>query len=34
MTLDPTFVSNLILVLTGFGGAFLAALWVSLVMWT
>jgi hypothetical protein len=34
MTLDPTFVSNLILVLTGFGGAFLAALWISLVIWT
>ena len=28
MTLDPTFVSNLILILTGFGGAFLAALWI------
>ena len=34
MILDPTFVSNLILVLTGFGGAFLAALWISLVIWT
>src|SRR5688572_25322727 len=34
MTLDPTFVSNLLLVLTGFGGAFLAALWISLVVWT
>ena len=34
MTLDPTFVSNLILVLTSFGGAFLAALWISLVIWT
>ena len=34
MTLDPTFVSNLLLVLTGFGGAFLAALWISLVIWT
>jgi RNA polymerase subunit RPABC4/transcription elongation factor Spt4 len=34
MTFDPTFVSNLILVLTGFGGAFLAALWISLVIWT
>lgn len=34
MTLDPTFLSNLILVLTAFGGAFLAALWVSLVVWT
>ncbi len=26
--------SNFALVLTGFGGAFLAALWVSLVVWT
>jgi RNA polymerase subunit RPABC4/transcription elongation factor Spt4 len=26
--------SNLALILTGFGGAFLAALWVSLVVWT
>src|SRR4030042_826738 len=34
MTFDPTFISNLILVLTGFGGAFLAALWISLVIWT
>ena len=34
MTFDPSFVSNLILVLTGFGGAFLAALWISLVIWT
>src|SRR5215510_3549425 len=34
MTFDPTFVSNLILVLTGFGGAFLAALWISPVIWT
>jgi RNA polymerase subunit RPABC4/transcription elongation factor Spt4 len=34
MNLDPTFFSNLLLVLTGFGGAFLAALWVSFVVWT
>src|SRR5512132_4031906 len=34
MTFDPTFLSNIILVLTGFGGAFLAALWISLVIWT
>ena len=34
MTFDPTFISNLILVLAGFGGAFLAALWISLVIWT
>ncbi len=34
MPVDPTFLSNFMLVLTGFGGAFLAALWVSLVIWT
>ena len=34
MTLDPTFVSGLTLVLTGFAGAFLVALWVALVIWT
>lgn len=34
MTFDPSFISSLILVLTGFGGAFLAALWISLVIWT
>ena len=34
MTLDPSFVSNLLLILTGFGGAFLAALWISLIVWT
>jgi RNA polymerase subunit RPABC4/transcription elongation factor Spt4 len=34
MNFDPTFVSNFLLVLTGFGGAFLAALWISLVVWT
>lgn len=34
MPLDPTFISNFVLILTGFGGAFLAALWVSLVVWT
>jgi RNA polymerase subunit RPABC4/transcription elongation factor Spt4 len=34
MTFDPTFLSNMILILTAFGGAFLAALWVSLVVWT
>ena len=34
MTLDPTFLSDLTLVLTGFGGAFLAALWISLMIWT
>lgn len=34
MPLNPDFMSNLTLVLTAFGGAFLAALWVSLVVWT
>ncbi|GAB4504518.1 MAG: zinc ribbon domain-containing protein [Anaerolineales bacterium] len=34
MTFDPTFLSSLLLILTGFGGAFLAALWVALVIWT
>jgi len=34
MTFDPAFISNLLLILTGFGGAFLAALWVALVVWT
>ncbi len=34
MTLDPTFLSSMILVLTGFAVAFLAALWVALVIWT
>ncbi|RJP46288.1 MAG: zinc ribbon domain-containing protein [Anaerolineaceae bacterium] len=34
MSTDPSFMSNFALVLTGFGGAFLVALWVSLVVWT
>jgi RNA polymerase subunit RPABC4/transcription elongation factor Spt4 len=34
MTFDPTFLSNLFLILTAFGGAFLAALWIALVLWT
>lgn len=34
MNFDPTFLSNLILFLTGFVGAFLAALWIALVIWT
>ena len=34
MTFDPTLVSNFFLILTGFGGAFIAALWISLVIWT
>jgi RNA polymerase subunit RPABC4/transcription elongation factor Spt4 len=34
MTFDPVFLSSLTIVLTAFGGAFLAALWISLVVWT
>ncbi|MBI3739705.1 MAG: zinc ribbon domain-containing protein [Chloroflexi bacterium] len=34
MNFDPTFLSNFFLVLTAFGGAFLAALWIALVIWT
>mgnify|MGYP001375868055 CR=1 FL=1 len=34
MSIDPSFMSSFALVLTCFGGAFLAALWVSLVVWT
>lgn len=34
MILDPTSLSGFTLVLTGFAGAFLAALWVALVVWT
>ena len=34
MTFDPAFVSNFTLVLVGFGGAFIAALWLALVIWT
>jgi RNA polymerase subunit RPABC4/transcription elongation factor Spt4/uncharacterized membrane protein YqaE (UPF0057 family) len=34
MTFDPTFLSNLLLVMTGFSGAFIAALWIALVIWT
>jgi RNA polymerase subunit RPABC4/transcription elongation factor Spt4 len=34
MILDPTFLRGFTLVLTGFAGAFLVALWVALVVWT
>ena len=34
MPFDPAFLSNFLLVLTAFGGAFLAALWIALVIWT
>jgi hypothetical protein len=34
MIFDPEYISNFALILTSFGGAFLAALWLSLVIWT
>ena len=34
MTLDPTTLSNSILISTGFAAAFAAALWLSLIIWT
>ncbi|HEX9618370.1 MAG TPA: zinc ribbon domain-containing protein [Anaerolineales bacterium] len=34
MNFDPASLSNVILILTAWGGAFLAALWLSLVFWT
>jgi len=34
MTFDPSFLSNFMLILTAWGGAFLAALWLSLIIWT
>ena len=34
MTFDPTFLSGFTLVLAGFAGAFLVALWVALIAWT
>lgn len=34
MTLDPVLVSNLILIASALGAAFLAALWLSLIFWT
>lgn len=34
MTFDPSSISNLVVILTACGGAFLAALWLSLVIWT
>lgn len=33
-TMDPATWSNILLMLTAWGGAFLAALWLSLVIWT
>jgi predicted amidophosphoribosyltransferase len=34
MIFDPATLKNILLVLTGFGAAFLAALWLSLIVWT
>lgn len=34
MNFDPTQLSNFLLILAAWGGAFLAALWLSLVIWT
>jgi RNA polymerase subunit RPABC4/transcription elongation factor Spt4 len=34
MTFDPANLSNFLLILTAWGGAFLAALWLSLIVWT
>jgi RNA polymerase subunit RPABC4/transcription elongation factor Spt4 len=34
MPLDPALLSDLVLILTAFGGAFLVALWLSLIVWT
>lgn len=34
MTFDPFSLSNFFLILTAWGGAFLAALWLSLIFWT
>ena len=34
MSFDPTFLRGFALILTGFAGAFLVAIWVALVVWT
>jgi RNA polymerase subunit RPABC4/transcription elongation factor Spt4 len=34
MSFDPSSLSNFILILTAWGGAFIATLWLSLVIWT
>jgi RNA polymerase subunit RPABC4/transcription elongation factor Spt4 len=34
MVLDPTLMSSVFMIATAFGGAFLAALWLALVIWT
>ena len=33
-TFDPSSLSNLIMIMTAWGGAFIGALWLSLVIWT
>jgi len=34
MTFDPASLNNFLMILTAWGGAFLAAFWLSLVIWT
>jgi len=34
MSFDPTFLNSSVLILVAFGGAFLAALWLALIVWT
>lgn len=34
MSFDPVFISSFALVLASFGGAFLVALWLALIVWT
>jgi RNA polymerase subunit RPABC4/transcription elongation factor Spt4 len=34
MSFDPSLLSNLLLILTAWGGAFFVALWLSLIFWT
>lgn len=34
MSFDPSSLSNFMLILTAWGGAFLAALWLGLIIWT
>jgi len=34
MIFDPSTLSNVLLILTGFGAAFAVALWISLLVWT
>lgn len=34
MNFDPTSLNNFLLILAAWGGAFLAALWLSLILWT